>query len=116
MIEYKVLREYNRFYLCEHPKGYKECFLKSENTPVNGHITLEQIINKEITIDSYVLTNVNLENGYFTIRLKDEKEYIVYREKGNKYFIIKDNQKILLNDEVRKVHLEAVREYQVSGI
>lgn len=33
MIEYKVLKEYDRYYLCEHPKGYKTCFRKNEYSP-----------------------------------------------------------------------------------
>lgn len=71
---------------------------------------------QEITLDDYILTNIDVETGYFTIRLKDEKEYIVYRGKGSKDFIIKDNIEIPLSDEVKKIHLEEVKTYQISGI
>lgn len=33
MIEYKILKEFDKFYLCEHPKGYKTCFRKDEHNP-----------------------------------------------------------------------------------
>lgn len=72
--------------------------------------------NKEVTLDDYILTNIDVETGYFTIRLKDEKEYIVYRRKGSKDFIIKDNIEMPLSDEVKKIHLEEVRIYQTCGI
>ena len=39
-------------------------------------------MNEEITLNDYVLTNIDLETGYFTIRLKDNKEYIVYLKKN----------------------------------
>lgn len=78
---------------------------------------------EEITLDDYILTNIDIKSGYFTIRLKDEKEYIVYgkheTEKiGSKiiYYIIKDNQEVPLDCQVKKVYLQNVREYQVSGI
>lgn len=75
---------------------------------------------EEITLNDYVLTNVSLETGYFTIRLKDNKEYIVYlkKEAGKKQvnFIEKDGRKIPLSDEVVKVHLEEVKAYQHGGI
>lgn len=73
-------------------------------------------MNKEITLDDYILTNIDVEAGYFTIRLKDEKEYTVYRRKGSKDFIIKDNIEIPLSDEIKKIHLEEVKTYQISGI
>lgn len=73
-----------------------------------------------ITMDDYVLTNINHETGYYTIRLKDDNEYVVYyrKEKGKKTynFIKKDGKEISLSDEVVKAHLSAIREYQVSGI
>lgn len=73
-----------------------------------------------ITMNDYVLTNINHETGYYTIRLKDDNEYIVYyrKEKGKKTynFIKKDGKEIALSDEVVKTHLSAIREYQVSGI
>lgn len=77
---------------------------------------------KEITLDDYVLTNIDLSTGYFTIRLKDNKEYIVYRKRKNgsyktEYnFIEKDGEEIPLSNEVLRVHLAQVREYQMSGI
>lgn len=71
---------------------------------------------KEITIEDYVLTNINLETLCFTIRLKDNKEHIVYRQKGKKDFIIKDNIEMPLSDEVKKIHLSEIRTYQQSGI
>ena len=76
-------------------------------------------MNREITMDDYVLTNIDHKTGYFTIRLKDNKEYIVWFKKENGKtinFIKKDGDKILLSEDVVKVHLSAVREYQVSGI
>lgn len=52
---------------------------------------------EKITLDEYVLTNLNLEKHCFSIRLKNSKEYIVYHRKprGQKtiYFIIKGNKK-----------------------
>ena len=71
---------------------------------------------KEIMVEDYVLTNINLETLCFTIKLKDNKEYIVYRQKGKKDFIIKDNIEIPLSDEVKKIHLSEIRTYQHSGI
>ena len=73
-----------------------------------------------ITMNDYVLTNINHETGYYTIRLKDNNEYIVYyrKEKGKKTynFIKKDSKEIPISDEVVKAHLSAIREYQISGI
>ena len=34
----------------------------------------------KITLNDYILTNIDLETLCFTIRLKDEKEYIVYHK------------------------------------
>ena len=31
-MKYKVIKEYNRFYLCESKKGYLECFPPSTTT------------------------------------------------------------------------------------
>ena len=33
---------------------------------------------EEITRDDYVLTNINLWDGCYTIRLKDDKEYTLF--------------------------------------
>lgn len=76
-------------------------------------------MNKKITLNDYVLTNIDLETGYFTIRLKDNKEYIVYLKKQNGKtinYIEKDNMQMPLSDEVVKIHLEEIRVYQKSGI
>ena len=67
-----------------------------------------------ITKEDYVLTNLNAE-GYYVIRLKDNKEYIVYKE-GEKDYILKDNKKIYLDKEVRKMVLSSIREYERYGI
>jgi len=50
----------------------------------------------EITLKDYVLTNLNL-NGYFTIRLTDNKEYVVYKGKKGKDYILKDGKEVYLN-------------------
>ena len=75
---------------------------------------------KEINLEDYVLTNIDLKTGYFTIRLKDNEEYIVYyrKIKGRKQinFIIKNGKEIPLSYEVLKAHLSAIREYRISGI
>lgn len=34
MIEYKVLKEYDRYYLCEHPKGYKVCLCRKARAAI----------------------------------------------------------------------------------
>lgn len=74
----------------------------------------------KITLDDYVLTNLNLEKQCFSIRLKNNKEYIVYHRKprGQKsiYFIIKDNKEISLDEEVKKCFLSEVRIYNRVGI
>lgn len=56
---------------------------------------------KIITKNDYVLTNINID-GRFVIRLTDEKEYVVYRDKSNKYYIKKDEEKYYLDKQVRK--------------
>lgn len=75
---------------------------------------------EEITLKDYVLTNLNLKEHCFTIRLKDNKEYIVYNRKtrGQKmiYYIKKDDKEILLDDEVKKCFLSEVRVYNRVGI
>ncbi|HIS62331.1 MAG TPA: hypothetical protein IAC14_08840 [Candidatus Scybalomonas excrementigallinarum] len=76
-------------------------------------------MNEEITLNDYILTNIDLETGYFTIRLKDNKEYIVYYKKSNGKtinYIEKDNKQIPLSEEVLKIHLEEIKTYQKSGI
>ena len=77
----------------------------------------------KITLNDYVLTNIDLETLCFTIRLKDEKEYIVYHKKikvdgrvKTINYIKKDGKIIPLDDEVTKLHLAEVRVYQREGI
>jgi len=67
---------------------------------------------KEITLDEYVLTNLDIKTLSFVIRLNDGKEYHVY----GSYFLIKDGFKIPLSKEVAKCYMQSVREYQISGI
>lgn len=67
-----------------------------------------------ITKEDYVLTNLNLE-GCYVIRLKDNKEYVVYKEGKNDY-ILKDNKKIYLDEEVQKMVLSSIKEYERYGI
>lgn len=79
---------------------------------------------EEITLNDYVLTNIDIETGCFVIRLKDDKEYIVYckelksGEYGDfaKFFIEKDNKEISLNREVVEIFLKEMREYEREGI
>lgn len=50
MEKYKIIKEYDKFYLCEHPKGYKECFNKSEYKPTeDGYIEEKLKQRKEAT-------------------------------------------------------------------
>ena len=74
----------------------------------------------EITLEDYVLTNLSLKEHCYVIRLKDNKEYIVYhrKPKGQKtiYYIKKDEKEILLNDDVKKCFLSEVRIYNRVGI
>ena len=38
-MKYKIIAEYERFYLTEHPSGYKECFNKVRYKPTeDGYI------------------------------------------------------------------------------
>jgi len=69
----------------------------------------------EITLKDYVLTNLNL-NGYFTIRLTDNKEYVVYKGKKGKDYILKDGKEVYLSREVKNAHLGEVRVYQKEGV
>lgn len=73
-------------------------------------------MNKEITLEEYVLTNLHLGDWGYYIRLKDNIEYQVYKRKprGQKlyYFIKKDNEEIRLDEEVRKCFLQSKREYE----
>lgn len=73
-------------------------------------------MNKEITLEEYVLTNLHPGDWGYYIRLKDNIEYQVYKRKprGQKlyYFIKKDNEEIRLDEEVRKCFLQSKREYE----
>lgn len=73
-------------------------------------------MNKEITLEEYVLTNLHPGDRGYYIRLKDNIEYQVYKRKprGQKlyYFIKKDNEEIRLDEEVRKCFLQSKREYE----
>ena len=75
---------------------------------------------KKITLNEYVLTNLNLKEFCFNIRLKDNREYIVYHRKQRRqktiYYIKKDNKEILLDEEVKKCYLSEVRTYNMVGI
>lgn len=68
----------------------------------------------EITKEDYVLTNINLD-GYYVVRLKDNKEYKIYKE-GKRDYILKDNKKIYLDDQVKSWVLSSIREYERHGI
>ena len=68
----------------------------------------------EITKEDYVLTNINLD-GYYVIRLKDNKEYKIYKE-GKRDYILKNNKKIYLDEQVRNWVLSSIREYERYGI
>lgn len=69
---------------------------------------------KLITREDYVLTNINLD-GYYVVRLKDDKEYKIYKE-GKRDYILKDGKKIYLDDNVRNAVLSNIREYERYGI
>ena len=68
-----------------------------------------------ITLEDYVLTNINIKTNQFVIRLKDKKQYLVNKNKCG-YFIEKDDKCLFLSKEVIKAYISSVREYQVSGI
>lgn len=69
---------------------------------------------KVITKNDYILTNINLD-GYYVIKLKDNKSYKIYKEGKNDYILI-DNKKCYLDEEVRKIVLSNIREYERYGI
>lgn len=75
---------------------------------------------EEISKDDYVLTNINIDTRGYVIRLKDNEEYQIYRKKprGQKAYdyIIKNDKEIRLSDEVRKIVLSEIREYERYGI
>lgn len=102
-------------YICEKgEKQYEACKIHDADYCADCP---HGIIN-EITREDYILTNINSE-GYFVIRLKDDKEYIVYyrKLKGKTInYIKKDGKEIPLSNEVLKMYLASVREYQREGI
>lgn len=69
---------------------------------------------KVITRKDYILTNINLD-GYYVIKLKDDKAYKIYRE-GKKDYILINNEKYYLDEEIQKVVLSNIREYERYGI
>jgi len=75
---------------------------------------------EQITLKDYILTNLHPRDWGYYIRLKDNKEYQVYikKQRGQKniYYIKKDNQEILLDEEVKKCFLSEVRVYSRVGI
>lgn len=75
-------------------------------------------MEKYITKNEYVLTNMHLPYGYYCIRLKDNEEYdVYYNTKGKKrYYIKKDNEKYYLDDDTRKAFLSTIRVYEKYGI
>ena len=92
--------------------GCRGCYY-DENTS-----TLQN--EEEITLDDYVLTNININTRGYVVRLKDGKEYQIYRKKprGQKTYdyIIKDEKEIRLSKEVRNIVLSEIREYERYGI
>lgn len=72
--------------------------------------------NKEITLEEYELTNINLD-GYYVVKLKDGTISKIYPNKQEKTdYIEKDGKRIRLSKEVRNVVLASIREYERYGI
>lgn len=72
----------------------------------------------KITREDYILTNIN-PKGCYVIRLKDDKEYIVYYRKENGKqinYIKKDGREMPLSKEVLNMYLSSIREYEREGI
>lgn len=76
-----------------------------------------------ITINEYVLTNIDIKNMLFVIRLNDNKEYPVLstlvkngKTKRKVYFIKKDNKYYQLDDKVKSAYLSEKRTYIRDGI
>ena len=72
---------------------------------------------KYITRKDYILTNLSID-GCYCIRIKEgdeEKEYDVYYHGKDKY-IKKGDEKIYLDDEVKKIYKSEVRIYERDGI
>lgn len=72
-------------------------------------------MQEEITLDDYVLTNINLNNLHYIIKLKDGNVYDIYKQ-GQKDYIIKDNKRIYLSKEVRDIVISEIREYERYGV
>ena len=72
-LKYKVLKEYDYYYLTECSVGYKECFLKYEYEPINGYI--------EPRKNNYVGNHMGLKpekvnkpfNPYFGAKVKEKE-------------------------------------------
>ena len=74
-------------------------------------------LGQPVTMNDYVLTNINLERKCYAIRLTDECEYIVhYTLKPKQYFIVIGNTKRFLDKDVVKEYKRDVREYEKYGI
>ncbi len=76
-----------------------------------------------ITLEDYVLTNLDLKKDRTVIRLTDGKEYIILvtLEKNGKtkrkvYFIKKDDKYYRLDEDVKKSYLSKIRKYKRCGI
>ena len=76
---------------------------------------MSKLCEELITKEDYVLTNLNPNDGYFYVILKNGDGYKIYKE-GKRDYILKDNKKIYLSDEVRKWVLSEIREYNKYGI
>lgn len=70
--------------------------------------------NKEITIDEYVFTSINLRGGYL-IKLTDGEIYTIYKDNHSDY-IVRNNRSIPLSKEVCKCVEESIRKYKKYGI
>lgn len=73
---------------------------------------------EEITLEDYQLTNLGLD-GFYRVRLKDNKEYKIFPRKENGKtvdYIVKDGKMIKLSYEVQKEVMANIREYERYGI
>lgn len=75
-----------------------------------------------ITRNEYELTTIDIDNCYYSIKLKnDENLYNVWSKKDKDtkrkiYFIKKDGKEIMLDDEVKKWYSTEVGVYERCGI
>ncbi len=67
-MKYKVLQEYDRYYLGENEKGFKECFLKSEYKPTEEGYIIKKTVNDQL--EEIELT-VQENNNYFKKKLEE---------------------------------------------